>query len=335
MKDSKPIENYAPDNSSRCSHTQSRQVFGRQVLYRSNNAQVISRLQACFGNWGSLPESMVRNDGELQADIVVLDTRCRPPPTSYDFSYDLDDSEFKAEYLDNRIYVDRSSGRAIAHVTLDLFENGPAFDWFVLEPLTYMLVNASRVPFHASAVARGNHAVALIGRSGAGKSSLAFACVRLGASLLAEDVVYVGVGDDRHVWGHANRIHLLPDSTALFPDLAGQQPKARPNGKSAITVLLGNSDRYRAALYADCITACVLYPDHANARSSIVPLQRTRVRNMLTGSEPVYELETKNFPEALDRLLERQPYLLRVGSDIGSAAGLVMDLLAGEQGRPD
>ena len=50
---------------------------------------------------------------------------------------------------------------------------------------------------HASAVAFGDRALALIGASGAGKTSLALAACRLGAELIADDVLALERREDR------------------------------------------------------------------------------------------------------------------------------------------
>jgi hypothetical protein len=71
-------------------------------------------------------------------------------------------------------------------------ERAASEDWqrfFVAQVLPFAAAVNGLELLHASAVAFGGRSLALVGRSGAGKTSLALALARLGATLLADDVV--------------------------------------------------------------------------------------------------------------------------------------------------
>jgi hypothetical protein len=92
---------------------------------------------------------------------------------------------------------------------------------------------------HGSAVSINGHAVAFVGLSGAGKSTIAAdACHRLGATLLADDLVTIDRRDDVYAVAPTDSVHwLLPDSRdALGLSRAGvaKLPVDTPRGGATI-----------------------------------------------------------------------------------------------------
>jgi hypothetical protein len=92
-----------------------------------------------------------------------------------------------------------------------------------------------RTLLHGACLKLGDSAFALLGASGHGKSTLAAALVREGASLLTEDLLVLArTPSGWRVEPGAPSLHLLEDSyAALGTDLAGAAPKVR-EGKFAI-----------------------------------------------------------------------------------------------------
>lgn len=70
---------------------------------------------------------------------------------------------------------------------------------------------------HASAVATDDGAVALVGPKGRGKSTLAHALVRRGATLLTDDALPVRADPEPVVWPGVRRLRLRPDVAASMP----------------------------------------------------------------------------------------------------------------------
>ncbi len=88
------------------------------------------------------------------------------------------------------------------------------------------------VAIHAAAVVKNNTCLLLCGPSGTGKSTLAYACLRRGYKLLAEDVVQANVsGKSLKLWGMPWKSHLLAESLPFFPELNGKSEKLLVNGK--------------------------------------------------------------------------------------------------------
>ncbi|MDA1081237.1 MAG: hypothetical protein O2973_06105 [Gemmatimonadetes bacterium] len=99
---------------------------------------------------------------------------------------------------------------------------------FLLEPVLAFLLRCRRtLVLHASAVEMDGRAVAFVGPVGAGKSTIAAACVAAGAALLSDDVLAIRLegGDSSGQW-HAHRgigaIRLWDDGVRTLlgdPDL--------------------------------------------------------------------------------------------------------------------
>jgi hypothetical protein len=75
----------------------------------------------------------------------------------------------------------------------------------------------------------------LCGDSGAGKSSLSYACARAGWTYITDDASYVlNEGKDRLVTGNCHRIRFRPSAAELFPEVEGLEITPRATGKPSI-----------------------------------------------------------------------------------------------------
>lgn len=109
---------------------------------------------------------------------------------------------------------------------------------FVLGPaLGVLLHQRGLLVLHASAVAIGGSAVALLGPAGSGKSTLAAALNARGHAFIADDVTAVRLGPDGAVAVPGfPRIKLWPEVAAYLEGEPGAQPRPQP-GKSARAVV--------------------------------------------------------------------------------------------------
>lgn len=104
----------------------------------------------------------------------------------------------------NSIVVDRAEG--VAPADLRLFLLGSAFG--------ALFHQRGLLPLHANAIAIGDGAVAFMGRSGAGKSTMAGAFLDRGFALLADDVCVVTQGADERAMAQPGlpRLRLWRDA---------------------------------------------------------------------------------------------------------------------------
>jgi hypothetical protein len=90
-------------------------------------------------------------------------------------------------------------------------------------------------PVHAGCVALNGRGVLLCGDSGAGKSSLAYACARAGWTYVTDDASYLlNDGGDRLVTGNCHQVRFRPSAAELFSEVRGREITPRAAGKPSI-----------------------------------------------------------------------------------------------------
>jgi serine kinase of HPr protein (carbohydrate metabolism regulator) len=113
-----------------------------------------------------------------------------------------------------------------------------------------MLLEALHVvSIHAACVALHGHGVLLAGDSGAGKSSLAYACARRGWTYCTDDgSLLVTLGTGRSVLGNPRVFRFRQTAAALFPEFSGMEETRRGYGKPTIEVQTAALSGIRTAL---------------------------------------------------------------------------------------
>lgn len=88
---------------------------------------------------------------------------------------------------------------------------------------------------HAGCVAIEDRGVMLCGDSGAGKTSLSWACARSGWDFLADDTSYMIHGENsRIVIGNSHQVRFRPAAAELFPEVVGAEITPRIYGQPSI-----------------------------------------------------------------------------------------------------
>lgn len=139
---------------------------------------------------------------------------------------------------DNFAICDTGSAFSFACLTRDVARDHAYVRYHFLDPAVYMMIDALHLfPMHAACVARDGRAVVLCGDSGAGKTSLSYACARRGWTFLSDDATHIVRGrPDRAVVGRPYRIRFRESARQIFPELKQFVPERRPNGKFDIEV---------------------------------------------------------------------------------------------------
>jgi hypothetical protein len=107
-----------------------------------------------------------------------------------------------------------------------------------LEPaVLFQIANRFTVGMHAGCVELDGRGVLLCGESGAGKSSLSFACARAGWTYITDDASFLVQGrDDRMVTGNCHIVRLRPSASELFHEAAGRPITPRASGKPTVEI---------------------------------------------------------------------------------------------------
>lgn len=113
--------------------------------------------------------------------------------------------------------------------------------YFFLESTALSILATSyTTAIHAACVERKGCGILLCGDSGAGKSSLSYACTRAGWTFITDDASYlVNHRNDRLVVGNCNQARFRPSAIDLFSELAGRDIIQRAEiGKPSIELEL-------------------------------------------------------------------------------------------------
>lgn len=150
--------------------------------------------------------------------------------------------DLRLDYDDGAVVVIESRGRRIwADWPADLTAEHVA--GYLLGPVMGVVLRLRGIVcLHASAIALGDGAIALVGASGSGKSTTAAAFSRLGHAVMADDLVPVVPADGSfEIVASRPRLRLWPDSASALFGAAEVLPRAAPewDKRMADLALLG------------------------------------------------------------------------------------------------
>ena len=111
--------------------------------------------------------------------------------------------------------------------------------YFFLTPAAAAhIVTQFTTPVHAACVSLNQRGVLLCGDSGAGKSSLAYACARAGWTFTSDDASFLLHSTEcRTVTGDCYHVRLRPTAADLFPEINGLKMTPRAAGKPSLEML--------------------------------------------------------------------------------------------------
>jgi HPr serine kinase-like protein len=204
--------------------------LGFAVEIATNCGEVLA---AAEESWGGFQKKFSELPLRLEIGVMADGSRdCPPPP----------DCRSRGNLLtiiaDTRNFsvCDLSRGFAFAWLTQSAAADRAYLRYFFLEATVSTLLEALYLtPLHAACVQIEGRGVLLCGESGAGKSSLAFACARSGWKFLSDDSsAIVRKRQGRVVVGNPCQIRFRESAIELFPELKKQRVTPRATGKMAI-----------------------------------------------------------------------------------------------------
>ena len=194
-------------------------------------------------------------------------------------------------------------------------------------PLCHIATRFS-VAVHGGCVTRSGRGVLLCGDSGAGKSSLSYACARAGWTFVSDDVSFFLSNErGRLVTGNCHQIRFRHSARTLFPELQGLESVPRAGGKPSIELPTALLPHIRCAQTAQ-VDFLVFLNRCADKRPELVPYRRDvarqSMRQVMFGSAESVAMHRA----ALAQLLTADVFELRY-SDLESAVDR-LDTLARE-----
>ena len=206
--------------------------FGFEVHFESNSPEVLQAAEECFGAWrkrfhapAMTVRCLVSESGQSRTSQTMV-YRCQ-----HHLLTGFADSE-------NFFCCDLASGFAFSWVTLATEEDAAFLRYPLLDNIVGALTWALHVTaVHSACVVYDGHGVLLAGRSGAGKSSLAYACARSGWTYVSDDTSsLVRCAATRTVIGNPHKFRFRENAGRLFPEFSHFPESRRGDGRPMIEV---------------------------------------------------------------------------------------------------
>lgn len=230
---------------------------------------------------------------------------------------------------ENAGVADLYGGFAFAVLSPQMAQDLTFVRYTFIEALPQILLGGRRyVAVHAACVVKDGVSLLLCAPAGTGKSTLAFACLRRGYQILAEDVVQILLADDgrMRLWGLPWKFHLLPDAVNFFPELGRTYPQIQSNGETKIEVDLTAS--YPGSTIAQACSGTVVFlqrNEQLPACLSALPTAEARSR-----FEVIWPWDLpwpSEYDAPLSELLASGAYQLCMGGDLDEAVSLLDELV--------
>jgi hypothetical protein len=303
-------------------------VLGIPVEIAANAPALADLAERTFGGWRSCEAD---ETPRVRLRLFLHDTPEPAQPAGCPIPvFRMQGPYFMLAVGNSFTFADMATGFGTAFLTPALLADAGFVRVGVLECLVLYLAGRYRQgAIHAAAVLSEGRCVLLAGECGAGKSTLAYACLRAGMRLIADDVVYLEAQDGAlSVWGNPWLLHLTPDTARFYPELRAMQPTRELSGEHKI--LLDVRARWPGRAEPHSRVHAVLTLGRAEGRMSrIVPADAACARNTLAHfRHNVDPEEAAAMLDAADRLLSLRHAHLEVGSDLDQAVELVRRWLA-------
>jgi len=206
--------------------------LGYSIEIATNSPAVLSAANESFGH-----VRCSRGNTSLNIRIGVVNgdsSVCPREPTRREFNH-LYSLVADAE---NQALLDLETGANFTWLTQAAVDNIQYFRSNFLEKTVYLLLGASVVTdIHAACVSKDGKGILLCGNSGAGKTTLAYACARAGWTYTSDDTSYLmNRSESPRVIGHSHRVRFRPSTRQLFPELESRAVTPRMEGKPSIEV---------------------------------------------------------------------------------------------------
>jgi hypothetical protein len=294
---------------------------GFPTLVRTNSASILKIAQELWSVYES------RFDTEpIRIDVLVVenDSQVCPPTLEYRIMQPL---LISIADTNNYSIADMERGSTQVVVSRAAERHRSYLEYFFLDASAMSHIATRFVtPIHGACVSLDGHGVLLCGDSGAGKSSLSYACARAGWTYTTDDATYLmnrenGERRPRQITGNCHQVRFRPSAAELFPEIEGLAITPRAAGKPSIEMPTTHIPNLLCSPTAE-ISSLVFLNRHASGPSRLVDygkdtardllrqtlfgparyriLQHAAIERLLTA--PIFELHYSDLNWAVDRL---------------------------------
>lgn len=282
--------------------------LGFPMRVRTNSAEI---LRQCAKKWGVFEARSDAEPVEVEIHVIETDSVECPPATKCHFMGNMlvmvaDTRNFCcAEFPWGKTRMVISNALRYPHYFSQTFLEAAG---------ATQICTRFATPIHSACVVLDGRGVLLCGDSGAGKTSLSYACARAGWQFVADDTTYLLHGEStRRVIGNCHQVRFRPSAAELFPEIAEAEITPRIFGKPSVELPTASMEFLQRANGAHI--DFVVYLDRRHPASvDLVPYSkeaaRGYMRQVLFGTP-----ETKIIRyAAIDRLLTAAVLELRYQS---------------------
>ncbi len=206
--------------------------YGFPVKLRSNSVVAI---EAAERSWSTYRH---RHDyAPLDVRLALSESSspgCVEPPTFRSQGHLLSIVSDRENFAS----LDLNAGFAFGWATHATAQNQEYFRQCLLDVMIYPLLEVRHlITLHAACVMHQGKGVLLAGNSGAGKSSLSYACVRRGWTFVSDDAsAFRRSAPDPMVIGHPQKFRFREPVGKLFPEFSELKSSYRSYGKPTVEV---------------------------------------------------------------------------------------------------
>jgi hypothetical protein len=206
--------------------------FGFPLELRTNSYEVIELFEEM---WKGYKKSVNAEPIQIEIRVVESDVTECPPTPSFRF---LRPILTGVADKDNYLLIDLATSRGQMVVTTSALRHPLYLRFFFLELMCGNQIGTCQLTqIHAGCVSLNGRGVLLCGDSGAGKSSLSYACARAGWTYVTDDCsLLVNDGERNLVTGNCNQVRLRPAGVAIFPELDGMPLTPRATASPVIEI---------------------------------------------------------------------------------------------------
>jgi hypothetical protein len=300
--------------------------YGFPVRLQTNSQHV---MEAAEISWATYRQKFDRPELNVRCFTAVSKSpACTEPPVfrsqRHLLSIVADGENFAA--------LDLNQGFSFGWVTEATARSSEYFRQCFLDVMIYPLLEIrDLITLHAACVVYNGKGILLAGDSGAGKSSLAYACARRGWTYVSDDAsAFIRSSATPEVIGHPHKFRFREPVGQLFPEFLGLKSTLRAYGKPTIEVRTAALDHVRTA-DASSIDAIVFLNRTAYTFGPPILVQLDEPDAWQRLAPSVWAIDHPAFEErlnALRRLLERPIFEMRYRA-FDPAIELLEDLAEG------
>jgi hypothetical protein len=213
---------------------------------------------------------------------------------------------------ENYAINDRAHGYSVIWATTAAINHRDYFSYFFLDSSAMCgISDRYTTGIHGACVSLDGAGILLCGDSGAGKTTLSYACARSGWTYVSDDGSFLVHGrDDRLVVGNHLQVRFRPSAEALFPELHGHEVMERAGvGKPSMEVSTRDSAQIATSSTALVKNVVFLKRNVHTQELGVFPTAVARLYMMQRVLCMAYLAPAQG--EAIDHLLQVGVYELR------------------------